>query len=311
MKKSAVMLSVLMFISVYGMAQNAQIPNINTNRITIARDTYGVPHIFAPTDPEVAYGLAWAHSEDDFKTIQTLILTGKGKLSTYLGKKGAPIDFVFGLLNTRKVVDEQIKDMDPKFLQLLQGYLNGLEAYAKAHPKEVLNKHVFPIQIEDYISEILALLVDHKRLICRRRFAELTVAGVFPHMAKPTFYRKDLLEYNGVNAELPFFQSLHSNFTPGLSLSATTSIDISTPIESIESNDLLDISTVDIDFNISWVNLTSVHDHIVWLLRVNVDLNFCRVTFDYFDGGVRASRDCNIDDSEGFSCWLDDSIFDV
>ena len=131
---------------------NAQQPIIRQDKITIARDNYGIPHIFAPTDPEVAYGLAYAHSEDDFKTIQTLILTGKGKLGTYLGKKGAPVDFVFGLLNTRKVVDQQIKSMDPKFLQLVQGYLMGLEAYGKAHPSEVLNKHIFPIAIEDYIA---------------------------------------------------------------------------------------------------------------------------------------------------------------
>ncbi len=130
----------------------AQQPLIRKDKITIARDVYGVPHIFAPTDPEVAFGLAYAHSEDDFKTIQTLILTGKGKLGTYLGKKGAPVDFVFGLLNTRKVVDQQIKSMDPKFLQLVQGYLMGLEAYGKAHPAEILNKHVFPIALEDYIA---------------------------------------------------------------------------------------------------------------------------------------------------------------
>ena len=133
-------------------AQNTNFPTIHVDQITIARDTYGVPHIFAPTDPEVAYGLAWAHAEDDFKTIQTLILTGKGKLSTYMGKEGAPVDFVFGLLNTRATVDQQIKSMDPKFIQLLQGYLMGIQAYGNAHPKEVLNKHVFPINVEDYIA---------------------------------------------------------------------------------------------------------------------------------------------------------------
>jgi acyl-homoserine-lactone acylase len=134
------------------LAQEVQNPIINVNKITIARDSYGVPHIFAPTDPEVAYGLAWAHSEDDFKTIQTLILTGQGKLSTYLGKSGASVDYVFGLLDTRSTVRQQIKTMDPKFIQLVQGYLMGLEAYAKAHPKEVLNKNVFPIALEDYIA---------------------------------------------------------------------------------------------------------------------------------------------------------------
>jgi acyl-homoserine-lactone acylase len=133
-------------------AQQTSTPNINTEKITIARDAYGVPHIFAPTDPEVAYGIAWAHAEDDFTTIQTLLLTGKGKLSTYLGKKGAPVDFVVGLLNTRTIVDAQISQMDPKFLLLVKGYLMGLEAYAKAHPKEVLNKHVFPISVEEYLS---------------------------------------------------------------------------------------------------------------------------------------------------------------
>jgi acyl-homoserine-lactone acylase len=133
-------------------AQLYNTPTIDVNKITIARDSFGVPHIFAPTDPEVAYGIAWAHAEDDFTTIQTLLLTGKGQLSTYLGKKGAPVDFVVGLLNTKATVQAQIGQMDPKFLALVKGYLMGLEAYANAHPKEVLNKHVFPISIEEYLS---------------------------------------------------------------------------------------------------------------------------------------------------------------
>jgi acyl-homoserine-lactone acylase len=133
-------------------AQQFNTPSINVSKITIARDSFGVPHIFAPTDPEVAYGIAWAHAEDDFTTIQTLLLTGKGKLSTYLGKKGAPVDFVVGLLNTKATVQAQINQMDPKFLAMVKGYLMGLEAYANAHPKEVLNKHVFPITIEEYLS---------------------------------------------------------------------------------------------------------------------------------------------------------------
>jgi acyl-homoserine-lactone acylase len=133
-------------------AQNTSNPIIKTDKITIARDTYGVPHIFAPTDPEVAYGLAWAHAEDDFTTIQTLMLTGKGKLASYLGTKGATIDYVVGLLNTKATVIAQMNQMDPSFIQLVKGYLMGLEAYAKAHPDKVLNKHVFPITIEEYLS---------------------------------------------------------------------------------------------------------------------------------------------------------------
>lgn len=148
------LLQVLAFswISIATQAQQTDAPSIQVEKINIVRDAYGVPHIFAPTDPEVAYGLAWAHAEDDFTTIQTLLLTGKGKLATYLGKKGAPVDFVVGLLNTKEIVRAQIGQLDPKFLALVKGYLMGLEAYAKAHPKEVLNKHVFPMSVEDYLS---------------------------------------------------------------------------------------------------------------------------------------------------------------
>ena len=42
------------------------IAQIDPANIEILRDSYGVPHIYAPTDVEVAYGLAWAHAEDDF-----------------------------------------------------------------------------------------------------------------------------------------------------------------------------------------------------------------------------------------------------
>jgi len=56
---------------------------INPKNIDIVRDQWGVPHIFGKTDAETSYGLAWAHAEDDFVTIQQTLMAGKG----LLGKK--------------------------------------------------------------------------------------------------------------------------------------------------------------------------------------------------------------------------------
>src|SRR4030095_3425183 len=119
----------LLFIFSY--SANAQ---INPARITIARDSFGVPHIFAPTDPEVSYGLAWAHAEDDFETLQLVVLSGKAKLGTALGKDGAQADYVVHLLRCREVVDEQWNTLSPDFIALVRGYVSGLNAYAKAYP---------------------------------------------------------------------------------------------------------------------------------------------------------------------------------
>ena len=94
-------LAVFFFFNFHATAQ------INPDNITIARDKFGVPHIFAPTDPETAYGLAWAHAEDDFTTLQLVVLSGKAKLGTAIGKKGAEADYVVNLLRCRELVDEQ------------------------------------------------------------------------------------------------------------------------------------------------------------------------------------------------------------
>jgi len=128
---------------------------INPDRITIARDSFGVPHIFAATDAEVAYGLAWAHAEDDFSTLQLVVLSGKAKLGTALGKIGAQTDYVVNLLRCRQLVDEQWNTLSPDFVSLVKGYVQGLNAYAKAHPTEVKYKKAFPFNEKEYLTAVV------------------------------------------------------------------------------------------------------------------------------------------------------------
>lgn len=134
---------------------------INPATVTIARDGYGVPHIFAKTDPEVAYGLAWAHAEDDFKTIQLLMLPTKGLLGRHLGKKGAAADYIVELLHAPELVAEQgTTALSPDFRAVLDGYLQGLNDYARTHPAEVLVRGTFPVSITDYLkASVLSLSV--------------------------------------------------------------------------------------------------------------------------------------------------------
>jgi len=128
---------------------------INPANITIARDSFGIPHVFAPTDPEVAYGIAWAHAEDDFETLQLVVLSGKGKLGTGLGKKGAEGDYVIKLLRIRQTVEEQWNTLSPDFVALIKGYVAGLNAYAKKYPGKVKYKKAFPFTEKDYMTAVV------------------------------------------------------------------------------------------------------------------------------------------------------------
>ena len=155
MKRTLLLVTCLILI--YNWA-NAQ---INPAKIDIIRDSFGVPHIFGKTDPDVAYGLAWAHAEDDFVTIQQSLMAGKSMLAQYQGKKGASIDYIIHLLRIPELVEEKYEsDLSPAFKKLLEGYAAGLNAYATAHPKEVLLKKIFPVTPKDMVQySVLQLCV--------------------------------------------------------------------------------------------------------------------------------------------------------
>ena len=67
-------------------------------QVTIYRDIWGVPHIYGNKDKDTAYGLGYAHAEDDFQTIQNILIAARGKLASYYGKEAAPNDYMVKLL---------------------------------------------------------------------------------------------------------------------------------------------------------------------------------------------------------------------
>lgn len=125
---------------------------VNPANIIIARDSFGVPHIFAPTDAEVAYGLAWAHCEDDFKSIQENLLPAKGMLGRTMGKEGVLFDFGLKFFGLDTFVQAHYEtDLSADFKKVISAYVAGVNAYAQAHPDEILVKHSFPFTAQDAI----------------------------------------------------------------------------------------------------------------------------------------------------------------
>lgn len=125
-------------------------PAIDPFRVEIIRDSFGVPHIYADTDAEVAYGLAWAHAEDDFPSIFQNLMLSRARLGELLGVEGAKMDFFAHFTGARKVVRERFsRDISPQYARVMQGYVEGLNAFARTHPKEVMLKDVLPFTTED------------------------------------------------------------------------------------------------------------------------------------------------------------------
>jgi acyl-homoserine-lactone acylase len=119
---------------------------INPDKIDIVRDEFGVPHVFAKTDAEVAYGLAWAHAEDDFETIQIGYLAGNNLLSKHLGNVGLGADFISQFIGSEDLFESKYdSDISSEYKNIVKAYALGLNSYAREHPDEVFVEDLFPV----------------------------------------------------------------------------------------------------------------------------------------------------------------------
>lgn len=145
--------------------------------VTIARDEFGVPHIFGKSDADTAYGVAYAHAEDDFSTLQQVLAMTRGRAGVLLGKDGAQIDYAYHLLNVRATVDRDYDALPADIRALLDAYAAGLNHYAEKHGDEVEISGLFPANGRDIaggfvlrspfffgLGDVIGALVENKEL---------------------------------------------------------------------------------------------------------------------------------------------------
>lgn len=99
--------------------------------VEIIRDSFGVPHIFGNRDSDAAFGLAYAHAEDDFETIQEVVAATRGHLSRYRGAEAAPTDYLISLMGIWETVDSKYETGVPQSVKnIAEAYAAGLNLYA-------------------------------------------------------------------------------------------------------------------------------------------------------------------------------------
>jgi penicillin amidase/acyl-homoserine-lactone acylase len=107
--------------------------------VRIKRDNFGVPHVIGPRDADVAFGLGFAHSEDDFVTLQQVALATRGQLAATEGRKAAVADYLVHLLRVWETVNAKYEsDLPADVRQVLEAYADGVNYYAALHQDKVI-----------------------------------------------------------------------------------------------------------------------------------------------------------------------------
>jgi acyl-homoserine-lactone acylase len=117
--------------------------------VEITRDTYGIPRVIGDTDADAAFGIAWAHAEDDFATIQESLRAALGPEMLAKNESEARTAYLVQLLRIREDVNERFEtDLSPEVRAVLEGYADGLNLYA-AHHRDQAEPDLFPVTARD------------------------------------------------------------------------------------------------------------------------------------------------------------------
>lgn len=132
--------------------KNFYLEKSKTYKAEIKRDIWGVPHVHGETDADAAFGLAYAHAEDDFENIAENMYLYRAQMGLKDGASGAVQDYLIKTLKIRERVQENYKkDLTEGVRLVIEAYAAGINYWMIKNPENKYN-HFFPVTEQDIVA---------------------------------------------------------------------------------------------------------------------------------------------------------------
>ena len=123
-------------------AQADNSPKIQTGKleklaqsVTIYRDTWGVPHVYGPTDYSVMFGFIYAQCEDNFWQIEDSYIQALGRSSEVYGERTLAADLVNRALEVTKLAQAEYAKLTPAMKEMCQATADGYNYFLASNPQ--------------------------------------------------------------------------------------------------------------------------------------------------------------------------------
>ncbi len=103
--------------------------------VTVIRDDWGVPHIYAPTDADAVFGLMYTQAEDDFPRVERNFLNSQGRLAEAEGEGAIWRDLRMKLFIDPEEMQELYAESPGWLRDLMDGWADGLNYFLHTHPE--------------------------------------------------------------------------------------------------------------------------------------------------------------------------------
>jgi len=113
------------------------LPLAHGEHVTILRDEYGVPHIFAQDAAGAAFGSGYAQAEDRLEEMLKNYRRAEGTMAEAFGPEFYRDDWRQRLWRHRLVAEQHYNDLSPRSRETIEAFLAGVRQYMQEHPAEV------------------------------------------------------------------------------------------------------------------------------------------------------------------------------
>jgi len=104
-------------------------------RVTIIRDTWGIPHIYGKTDADAVFGSLYAQCEENFKKVEENNLEMLGRMSEAAGKEKLYDDLQMRLIYDSSAAKADYQKSPAWFRKLLEAAADGVNYFLYKHPE--------------------------------------------------------------------------------------------------------------------------------------------------------------------------------
>ena len=138
-----------------------------TQKVTVYRDNYDVPHISASSEYDAFFTVGFTHAQDRLWQMELIRRVGMGRLSEVLGTPTLPIDKMFRTLGFMRHVQKLSLGLEDDTRKALSAYADGVNQYI------ILHKGKYPIEFDMLNFEPEPWKIEHSLLVSRLMAWEL------------------------------------------------------------------------------------------------------------------------------------------
>lgn len=103
--------------------------------VTIYRDTYGVPHVYGPTDASVVFGFVYAQAEDNFWQIEDSYIQALGRAAEVYGERMLDADLINRSLEIVPLSQADFPKLGAEIKEICRATADGLNYFLEKNPQ--------------------------------------------------------------------------------------------------------------------------------------------------------------------------------